>query len=427
MTRKRETVAQIWERIFEDYNILSVIKEEGLYNITADTIRQYKEPRLMTKFDFGRTLPKVFKTNDLGILPIDNGEYAIGNFKLYQQLPKIKLESIKEMNLPGFLTTIDPDNIYSEANALHAANAAGILKDFTGSDLIETISGRMRQDAFQLSIKNSINNTKYNLDVKKPQIEIDGGYESKDHVVLIEAKNKLSEDFIIRQLYYPMRYWANRTHKKIRNLFMVYDNSVFTLYEYNFDDIFDYNSLKLIKSKNYSIKYPDLIPFLNEITQLIKPSIDDSQSDIPFLQANSMNSLINVITELNNKGIFPTHAVSDILEYDKRQGAYYVNAGRYLELIEKISNNKYKLTALGEKLGMSQSTREINKLIITQMVKHPIFHDAISNYVNTGDIGNVDYYEKLIERHKIKINPTTKERRANSLRSWLLWVSGSNV
>ena len=102
MTKKRETVAQLWEKIFSDYDILEAINHDKVFKISADVIRQYKEPRLMTKFDFNSTLPEVFRKNQLGILPIDNGEYIIGHFKLYQKLPKTPISIVNEMSLPSF-------------------------------------------------------------------------------------------------------------------------------------------------------------------------------------------------------------------------------------------------------------------------------------------------------------------------------------
>ena len=49
-----------WEILFEKYNIENEIKKNGLFNITADQIREVKEPRLMTKFATKESLPSVF-------------------------------------------------------------------------------------------------------------------------------------------------------------------------------------------------------------------------------------------------------------------------------------------------------------------------------------------------------------------------------
>ena len=59
-----------WEGLFEKYRILDKIEREGQYIITADEIRKFREPRLMTKFDHKINLPAIFQNNGLSILPI---------------------------------------------------------------------------------------------------------------------------------------------------------------------------------------------------------------------------------------------------------------------------------------------------------------------------------------------------------------------
>ena len=54
------------------------------------------------------------------------------------------------------------------------------------------------------------------------QIEIDAAFEGADCLALIEAKRDLSEDFLIRQLYYPFRVWSARVHKRVRPVFLVW-------------------------------------------------------------------------------------------------------------------------------------------------------------------------------------------------------------
>lgn len=73
----KKTVAELWEDIFNDYDIINEINNNGCFIISANQIRPYKEPRLMTKFDFSSQVPQIFKNNNLGILPITNGEYII--------------------------------------------------------------------------------------------------------------------------------------------------------------------------------------------------------------------------------------------------------------------------------------------------------------------------------------------------------------
>ena len=39
----KKTVAELWEEIFFDLNIINNINSEGYFKITADDIRKYKE------------------------------------------------------------------------------------------------------------------------------------------------------------------------------------------------------------------------------------------------------------------------------------------------------------------------------------------------------------------------------------------------
>lgn len=46
------------------------------------------------------------------------------------------------------------------------------------------------------------------------QTEVDAGYEGKERLVLIEAKNRSKNNVIIRQLYYPFRQWTTHVAQK---------------------------------------------------------------------------------------------------------------------------------------------------------------------------------------------------------------------
>ena len=78
---------QIWNKLFEQYNILDEIEKKGYYEITAEQIKDAgREPRLMTKFDSSENLPVIFKINKLAILPTQRGTYFIGKFNNYENI-----------------------------------------------------------------------------------------------------------------------------------------------------------------------------------------------------------------------------------------------------------------------------------------------------------------------------------------------------
>ena len=87
------------------------------------------------------------------------------------------------------------------------------------------------------------------------QTEVDAGYEGKKQVVLIEAKNLIATNVIIRQLYYPFRQWQEQTRKKVVTLFFDKEHSedIYSIWQFEFEDPKNYNSIKLVKSGKFRI------------------------------------------------------------------------------------------------------------------------------------------------------------------------------
>lgn len=69
-----------WEALFQKFNILERLREQGYFVITAAQINTERESRLMAKFDQISALPEIFRDNRLSILPISRSQYIIGHF-----------------------------------------------------------------------------------------------------------------------------------------------------------------------------------------------------------------------------------------------------------------------------------------------------------------------------------------------------------
>ena len=169
-----------WEILFEKYHIREEIRRNGRFLITADQIRQVKEPRLMTKFDTRESRPEVFGSR-IGILPVTRGSYVLGEFDLYQDFPEtiggVKLAAAK---IPDYFETIDVRDIRSEAAAIHVMGIAGILDDFLGEErMAQTVSGRMGSGSFEFQVKGNGDRRAYTIQVRNSQVEIDGGFEER--------------------------------------------------------------------------------------------------------------------------------------------------------------------------------------------------------------------------------------------------------
>lgn len=74
-----------WESLFDKYHILAEIEQNGQFIISANQIKEFREPRLMTKFDHKINLPNIFTSNNLSILPITRGNYVISSFSAYKE------------------------------------------------------------------------------------------------------------------------------------------------------------------------------------------------------------------------------------------------------------------------------------------------------------------------------------------------------
>ncbi len=234
-----------WKSLFDKYRILHEIKRHGKFIISAAQIKEFREPRLMTKFDHKINLPQIFVDNNLAILPITRGDYVISSFAAYKDL-ELPAGDTQEFTIPPHTQSLMPQFLVSEAIALNCANACGILTDFLGDDaLVPTVNGRMSSDRFDFDIDTSFG--KQRINVNNAQIEIDAAYEGVHYLSIFEAKRDLSDDFLVRQLYYPYRVWGRRVRKAVKPIFLIFSNGVFNLYEYRFEEPDDYNSLCLVK------------------------------------------------------------------------------------------------------------------------------------------------------------------------------------
>lgn len=230
MSKSKNDIA--WEAIFEEYRILDRLAKNDRVSISSMEINEFREARLMTKFDHRSQLPELFVEHKLSILPTSRGTYEIGAFETFCDFNKEDVE-IVPVNFPTFLESIDYKDITSESIAINCVFISKILHDFTGEEnLFPTVSGRMSSSLFDFAI-NSKQKT-FRINVENSQIEIDGGFEGDNSLNLIEAKNYISDDFLIRQLYYPYRLWSDKIVKRVRPIFLTYSNGIFDLREYEF-------------------------------------------------------------------------------------------------------------------------------------------------------------------------------------------------
>jgi hypothetical protein len=243
-----------WQALFQEEDVLSTIERDGCFYISSEKINKKREARLMTKFDHQVQLPKLFRDNKLSIQPVSRGNYIIGNFSSYFQLPEDRdLPEIKYFELPAHVETISSQNITSESSAVLCAYLSGMLADILEEEILFTVFGRMSTGRFNYQIHNTRIGGNQNIIVENSQCEIDGGFEGTSKFAIIEAKCQSVDDFIIRQLYYPYRLWRSKLIKEVIPIFLSFSNNIFTFYAFDFSNLYQYNSIQLRSVHRYCI------------------------------------------------------------------------------------------------------------------------------------------------------------------------------
>ncbi|MDZ4141926.1 MAG: hypothetical protein U1C48_07965 [Methylotenera sp.] len=184
-------------------------------------------------------------------MPEKNGHYLIIKGEGYVDIPQISTETILYQSKIDFeLETSKIGN--SEMQHLDFAYASSLIRTFMNDPtLVLTIRGRKYTPKFEFNVGNHL------IESESVQTEVDAGYEGRDKIVLIEAKNGETRNTIIRQLYYPFKQWDIQTTKKVYTLFFEKsrkEKNVYSIWMYEFTDSNDYNSVQLVNSKKYKIE-----------------------------------------------------------------------------------------------------------------------------------------------------------------------------
>lgn len=414
---------EAWEQLFEKHDILKNIERTGQFQISARQIKEVREPRLMAKFDHTINLPQIFLDNGLSILPITRGDYVISHFDAYHKFEQDR-SPVTRVSLPTYIQSLDSSNIPSEAIALNCAVAAGIVADFLGDDeIVATVSGRMGSGTFDFNINNLRTQSPGAVTVSNSQIEIDAAYEGIRGLALFEAKRDLSEDFLVRQLYYPFRVWQSRITKPVRPLFLVYSNGIYHIYEYEFTDPCNYSSIALVQQRNYTVE--DTAITTDDIQQVLRSVARVAEPQIPFPQADKFERVINICELLNDQDL-SRNDVTECYAFDARQTNYYTDAARYLGLIKKSKDGGIPLYRLSDKghtiLKMGYKQRQL--AFCNCILSHVVFADTLKCYFKTGVMPNKNEIIQIMKQSNLyNVNSdSTYERRSSTIKGWVNWI-----
>lgn len=413
-----------WQKLFAAHAIADRVLQDGYFHITAEQINHAgREARLMTKFDHRSQLPQLFAEHKLGILPVSRGSYVIAPFETFCAFNTGET-AITKIGFPPKIESLDYRHITSEATAINCAFVTGILHHFTGEKTLwPTVSGRMGSSVFDFTV--DATHGPFTVSVQNAQVEIDGGYEGEHALYLLEAKNYISNDFLIRQLYYPYRLWQAKMKKPVRPLFLTYTNGIFHLREYAFDAGGHYNSVQLVKQAKYIIQ--DSVITRDTVQQIVHEiqTVQEPQT-VPFPQADSFARIINLCELLKEKEALTAEDITQNYDFDARQTGYYTNACKYLGLVGKYEENGqsvFKLTEKGKavfNLPLADRQLEFMRLILA----HKAFNETLRAYLPYRRMPGRDEIVTIMQQSGLYNvdSPETYKRRASTIISWLNWI-----
>lgn len=415
---------EAWEKLFDKYDILDEIDKNGTFSICSKQINEFREARLMTKFDHSNQLPKIFADNNITILPDSRGNYILGKFKIFEDLKYKNLKPIP-MKIPDFIQSLDITKITSESSALNIAHMSNMI-DFVMQtkqnepQSLLTLSGRMSSGSLQYNILNA-DKKLHKFTVENAQIEIDGSYENLNKIIIVEAKNKIPKDFNIRQLYYPFRMYQNlNTTKDITPVFFTYADDIFAFHIFKFTDIMNYSSIEKVEQINFILN--DSLDLNLDEVKRISATVKEVEEpkNVPFPQADTFTRILDMIDYIcvrKNK-----YELAEAYDFDLRQSDYYANSLVYLGLASK-QDGYFKLNADGIKIKNMYNSNKRNALIISKILSHKPFKLAFDSTLKNGGEYDRKYISKVLLDNVASINSmSTANRRMQTVVAWLNWI-----
>ena len=408
-----------WDILFAEHGVLDKIRSNGKFEIKSIDINRIRQSRLMTKFDHRANLPEIFRKNKLAILPVTRGSYVISDFEAYLTQYYDRTLDAEDFEFPSRIESLAPSHIYSEAAAINAAYISGMIDEIVGEKIRPTVSGRMGTSRFGFRINSMTHPKIHEVLVDNCQCEIDGGFEGDGTLAIIEAKNAISEDFIIRQLYYPYRLWSEKIRKRVIPIFLSYSNDVFHFFVYEFKEAGDYNSIQLAFQRNFSFA-PEKIS-MDDLNRILDRVAITEEPKEPFPQADRFERVVDLLGLLAG-GVTDGAAITRNYDFDPRQTFYYTSACRYLGLLEG-EDGQYSLTRRAVqilRLGFKSKYLALSECILA----HEVFNKTFRLYLQEArrpESEDVIEIMKSGNLHGIG-SDSTYRRRAQTVIAWAEWV-----
>ncbi len=386
---------------------------QDLHYITASEIKQItgKEPRIMAKMDASCALPPILHRFGYFLLPVRNGKYAIVRGNGFHRLEERSSPSTHVSRIKFPLTTAarGSGEMQYLDYSIHAGALEAVLEK---SALYQSIRGREFTRAFSFNVGAT------RLDTESVQIEVDSGLEGRDCIVLVEAKIRNPEDFIVRQLFYPYNHFKQVSpSKEIIPVFFTYEpaDQLYNYWIYEFSDPGNYNSIRLRATHTL------LITTAQEVSlEHIEPPRDAVVYRELIPQANKLDKVIELVFKVA-EGVSNYRDIAVHFQFDERQSSYYREAAEALGLLT-TAEGLYSLTAHGRYL-VSLPTDKRNIFVMDLLSGFNLVRASLDKLRRSGVLTDHDLQDLIATNSNL--SGTTIPRRAQCLKAWLKWMAHS--
>lgn len=438
---------EAWKRVFDALPVAESLARDGIFHVTAEDLKAHgaREPRLMAKIDTLAERPAVLAEHGLALFPVRNGRYVLFPDPAQKSFFRFAQAAGGDGAAPsggfdhgsgrggaaaarGFRSAVDlesydtyPHGEASESQALDFAFLSGLLPAFCGDDGMRlTLRGRLYSGDFRFHTPAG-----KPVDVSRVQIEVDAGYEGRAGIYLVEAKRGRRDDFHIRQLWYPFLNWSARSRKRVMPVFLAYSNGQYFLTEFAFGAGF--GELETVRSRNYFLEDSPLADL--DLRRMLQVTVTGVEPEGSFPQANDLDKIVDLAQAAAQRPL-DKRGIAGIFGFDERQGDYYGSAAAYLGLLAR-AEGVFSATAEGAAFAALRSRAQRTAWLVEKMLRIPSLRAGLALLVDRGfraeKIGTGEL-AAIIREHAPGpggLGATTPERRASTLRAWLVWTAGN--
>lgn len=285
-----------------------------------------------------------------------------------------------------------------------------MLDYLTSDKSFLTVRGRVYSQGFEFNLTNTTNSV-IDYPIQSVQLEVDGGYEGRHGLSLIEAKMGFSDNMNLRQLLYPQINFSTLLKKPVRTYLFFYETGGFFHFIPFFYDgknsSFDYANHKLFKLES---------PKRVEPKELLKTKVNNDLTgfNAPFPQADRFNKVMEVFLKLGELECATKEELFFDFDLVARQWDYYLNALIWLGLVHKDTTNEcFVLSDKGISLFSSPENERVYEI-----AKIAFSNDIFNAFLS---IDNPTINQRLKNRNGLT-SESTFLRRMRTVKSWKKYV-----